>query len=112
MPIHVLWTKKGLTLRHMVQKRFVASKLYSYFDFFIEKTDYFYEIRIILNYRNQGNMPRMCKECIYREDRLFSCKAFKAFRAGIPNDILSGAFIHDRVHPDQLNRLIYDPETG
>lgn len=59
------------------------------------------------NYRNQDKMPRMCEDCTYRKDESFSCKAFPA---GIPGDVLSGDFIHDRVHPDQPNRLIYEPE--
>ena len=56
----------------------------------------------------QNQIPQMCKECIHREDDALFCKAFPA---GIPVDILSGEFIHDKKHPDQPNRLLYEPES-
>ena len=58
------------------------------------------------NYVND-KLPQKCKECHYWEKGTTLCKAFPA---GIPNDVLSGVVIHNIVHPDQPNRLVYEPK--
>jgi hypothetical protein len=48
----------------------------------------------------------------------FRCKHFlegykcPAFPEGIPNDILSNEFIHNKKHPEQQGALLFDDDGG